>query len=46
MRKRSDPRSGETTTRMTNVSRAEPPRTLFDVPVDYKVNEVAHRQRQ
>jgi len=37
--KHSDPRNGETVTRMTNVSRAEPPRTLFEVPSDYKVTE-------
>ena len=35
--KRSDPRSGETTTRLANISRAEPSRTLFEVPADYKV---------
>jgi hypothetical protein len=39
MRKHSDPRSGDTVTRMMNVSRAEPPQTLFTVPVDYKVTE-------
>jgi hypothetical protein len=37
--KRSDPRMGETVTRMTNVSRAEPPSNLFQVPVDFKVTE-------
>jgi hypothetical protein len=37
--KRSDPRSGETVVRMTNLSRAEPPRTMFDVPADYKVSD-------
>ena len=37
--KRSDPRSGETVVRMTNISRAEPPRTMFDVPADYKVTD-------
>jgi len=41
--KRTDPRMGETITRMTNVSRAEPPSTLFQVPVDFKVNDVASR---
>jgi hypothetical protein len=30
---------GETVTRMQNVSRSEPPRSLFDVPPDYKVTE-------
>jgi hypothetical protein len=39
--KRSDPRSGETTFRLANISRAEPPRTLFDVPVDFKVSETS-----
>jgi len=36
--RRSDPRSGETITRFANISRAEPARTLFEVPADYKVN--------
>ena len=39
--KRSDPRSGETVTRLTNVSRAEPAPGLFQVPTDYKVTERA-----
>jgi hypothetical protein len=37
--KRSDPRSGDTVTRLTNISRAEPSRTLFDPPSDYRVTE-------
>jgi hypothetical protein len=37
--KRSDPRSGETVTRMLNVSRSEPPHILFEAPADYKVTE-------
>ena len=37
--KRSDPRSGETVTRLTNVNRSEPSPTLFQVPPDYKVIE-------
>lgn len=37
LRKRSDPRSGETVTRYTNVSRTEPPRTLFEPPADFKL---------
>ncbi|HWC97153.1 MAG TPA: hypothetical protein VG456_10395 [Candidatus Sulfopaludibacter sp.] len=36
--KHSDPRSGDTTTRLANISRAEPARTLFEVPADYKIN--------
>ena len=35
--KHSDPRTGDTTTRYTNISRAEPVPTLFQVPADYKV---------
>jgi hypothetical protein len=37
--KRSDPRMGETVTRLTNVSRTEPAHSLFEVPGDYKVAE-------
>ena len=37
--KRSDPRNGETVTRFSNISRAEPSRTLFDAPSDFKVTE-------
>lgn len=35
--KTSDPRSGETTSRITNVDTAEPSPLLFQPPVDYKV---------
>ena len=41
--KRSDPRAGETTTRLTGVSRAEPVRSLFELPADYKVTENGRR---
>jgi hypothetical protein len=37
--KRTDPRMGETVTRLANISRAEPARTLFEVPADFKVTE-------
>ena len=43
--KRSDPRMGETVTRLSNVSRAEPPATLFQVPADYKVSETPRQGR-
>ena len=44
--KRTDPRNGETVTRYSNISRAEPSRTLFDAPADFKVTETARgRQR-
>jgi hypothetical protein len=39
LRKRSDPRSGETSTRYTNISRTEPSRMLFEPPADFKVVE-------
>jgi hypothetical protein len=39
MSKHSDPRMGETTFRMTNVSRSEPSPSLFEVPADYKIVE-------
>jgi hypothetical protein len=35
--KHSDPRTGETTYRLTNINRAEPDRSLFEVPADYTV---------
>jgi hypothetical protein len=41
--KRTDPRTGETVTRLAGVSRAEPPHTLFEVPADFKVTETAPR---
>jgi len=37
--KHSDPRTGDTVTRLTNIIRSEPSRTLFEVPADYKVTE-------
>jgi hypothetical protein len=35
--KTSDPRTGETTSRLTNISRAEPPASLFAPPADYEI---------
>jgi len=32
-----DPRSGESTFRLTNINRSEPARTLFEVPPDYRL---------
>ena len=41
----SDPRTGETTYRLTNVVLAEPAKTLFEVPADYTLKEsVINRQ--
>jgi hypothetical protein len=39
MSKRSDPRVGETTFRLSNINRAEPAATLFQVPADYTVEQ-------
>lgn len=39
MTKNSDPRTGETTYRLTNIDRSEPDPSLFQVPADYKVEE-------
>jgi hypothetical protein len=39
MTKHRDPRSGETTYRLTNLSRSEPDRSLFEVPADYTVRD-------
>jgi hypothetical protein len=39
MSKHSDPRMGESTFRLTNIQRAEPDATLFQVPAGYKVSE-------
>ena len=39
MTRHSDPRTGETTYRLTNISRAEPPAALFQVPSDYAVRD-------
>ena len=37
--KHNDPRFGETVYRLTNINRAEPAQTLFEIPADYKVEE-------
>lgn len=34
-----DPRFGETTTKLVNVRLGDPPRNLFEVPADYKLND-------
>jgi hypothetical protein len=39
MTKHSDPRSGETTYRLSNVIRGEPGAGMFDVPPDYTIRE-------
>ena len=39
LRKHSDPRQGEMIYRLTNINRAEPDRSLFEVPADYTIKE-------
>lgn len=41
MSRQSDPRFGETTYRLTNIVRSEPPPDLFEVPADFKVFDPA-----
>ncbi len=43
MTRHSDPRTGETTYRLTNIVRGEQDRSLFDVPPDYSVVEPSRR---
>jgi hypothetical protein len=38
-----DPRSGETVSKLSNISRSEPPNSLFEPPADYKVSEAGGR---
>ena len=40
----SDPRTGESTYRLTNIVRAEPDRSLFMVPPDYEIKESGVRR--
>jgi hypothetical protein len=42
MTRHSDPRSGETTYRLSNIIRAEPGAGMFDVPPDYTVKETSY----
>lgn len=41
--KHNDPRMGDTTYRLTNITRGEPDRTLFEVPADYTVKDAPLR---
>jgi hypothetical protein len=45
MTKHSDPRSGETTYRLTNIAQSEPARSLFEVPADYTLRDSAIRRQ-
>jgi hypothetical protein len=39
MTRNSDPRTGETTYKLTNINRAEPARSLFEVPADFTIKD-------
>ncbi|HEY2962344.1 MAG TPA: hypothetical protein VGJ37_08015 [Pyrinomonadaceae bacterium] len=43
MTRHSDPRSGETTYKLTNINRAEPAKSLFEVPAGFTVKEMQMR---
>ena len=45
MTKHSDPRSGETTYRLTNIVQTEPARSLFEVPADYTLKDSTIRRQ-
>lgn len=45
MSKSRDPRSGETTYTLTDISRGEPDRSLFEVPVDYTIVDESDRKK-
>ena len=40
MTRHSDPRSGETTYKLTNINRTEPAKTLFEVPAGFTIREM------
>ena len=42
MNKRTDPRTGTTTYKLTNVNRSEPSPALFQVPADYTIHELGN----
>jgi len=44
MTRHSDPRSGETTYKLTNINRAEPAKSLFEVPPGFTVKEMQFNQ--
>jgi TonB family protein len=45
MTRHSDPRFGETTFRLTNISRTEPDHSLFEVPAGYKITDRGELER-
>jgi hypothetical protein len=45
MKRHSDPRLGETTYKLQNISRGEPDRALFEVPADFKISDEPPQKR-
>ena len=45
MTRHSDPRSGETIYRLTNINRAEPDHSLFEIPGDYTIRDDSENMR-
>ena len=45
MTRHADPRTGETVYKLTNVSLAEPVRTMFEVPADYTIRDSVIRRK-
>ena len=45
MTKHNDPRTGETTYRLTNIVQTESARSLFEVPADYTITESVIRRQ-
>lgn len=43
MTRRSDPRVGETVYRLTNIRLGEPPASLFEIPPDFRVEDIGGR---
>ena len=43
MSRQSDPRFGETTYRLTNITRGEPSPSLFEIPPDFTVEDADHK---
>jgi hypothetical protein len=39
MSRHSDPRTGETTYKLTNINRAEPAKSMFEVPAGYTITD-------
>jgi hypothetical protein len=45
MSRNSDPRTGETTYKLTRINRSEPLRSMFEIPSDYNVKDLLERRR-